>query len=388
MSAEALDKYQRRPKHKVALIFSYVGTKYSGLQIQINAPNTVEAALWSSVCKADLVHPLSAVSLNKVSWQRCGRTDKGVHALRQVVSAKLMVDDDQEAVEAINKTLPADIRVLSIQRVVNSFNAKGSCMARQYSYFAPTYLYPNFDGPRLQALLVKMTGTRNFHNFTVKKDPRDPSAKRHIRTIVVTPVSVVSGQECVEVILYGDSFMLHQIRKMIGFVVAVMAGYLPEWFFDVIFSPHFKFDVMMVPGHCLMLDTPIFDGYNKTRGAAHGTLDFRPVEMAAEAFRRDMVHPEIIRLEREGQLVSKWMSHLKERFAPRYQYAAQLIEEAMKEGACRADQVGSDKLGEISVKVRAYADAMIKEWKSKGADLQVEEEEEEGAADAEGADAE
>ena len=48
---------------------------------------------------------------NRVSWTHASRTDKGVHAIAQVVSVKPRQHfDDQQLVKLINEKLPSDIR--------------------------------------------------------------------------------------------------------------------------------------------------------------------------------------------------------------------------------------------------------------------------------------
>ncbi len=43
-------------------------------------------------------------------------------------------------------------------------------------------------------------------------------------------VYVVDGMEFVQLRVHGQSFMLHQIRKMVGLLIAVMRGLIPERF--------------------------------------------------------------------------------------------------------------------------------------------------------------
>jgi tRNA pseudouridine38-40 synthase len=49
---------------------------------------------------------------------------------------------------------------------------------------------------RLQECLDKYEGTKNFHNYTIQKTFKDPSAKRHIKSFKVnlTPI-VINGTE-------------------------------------------------------------------------------------------------------------------------------------------------------------------------------------------------
>lgn len=43
--------------------------------------------------------------------------------------------------------------------------------------------------------------------------------------------------QCVLVTIRGASFMLNQIRKMIGLACAVVTGHAPQHLFDVVFAP-------------------------------------------------------------------------------------------------------------------------------------------------------
>ena len=77
----------QRPRMKVkkmALLMGYSGTGYQGMQLQRGGQRTIEGDLFSALIKADMV-PVDALdSPFKVGFQRTARTDKGVHAARQV----------------------------------------------------------------------------------------------------------------------------------------------------------------------------------------------------------------------------------------------------------------------------------------------------------------
>ena len=142
----------RRPKRKVALLMSYCGTNYQGMQMygirslnfindQYRNPGaiTIESVLFEALCKAGAVSKDNSNDLKKVKFMRAARTDKGVHAGGQVVSLKMIIDD-ADIVSNINQHLPNDIRLwgnfvcqisvlilLGYVRVINSFSAKTLC---------------------------------------------------------------------------------------------------------------------------------------------------------------------------------------------------------------------------------------------------------------------
>ena len=70
------------------------------------------------------------ILLVQVTWMRAARTDKGVSAVGQVVSLKLVLSHP-DIVERINAELPPEIRVLGFKRVIGSFDARYSCDRRR-----------------------------------------------------------------------------------------------------------------------------------------------------------------------------------------------------------------------------------------------------------------
>lgn len=64
-------------------------------------------------------------SFHKVKWSRASRTDKGVHSLGTVIALRMNVEDSMlhqdtegsEIANGINKHLPPNARVLSVQKV-------------------------------------------------------------------------------------------------------------------------------------------------------------------------------------------------------------------------------------------------------------------------------
>jgi len=184
-----------RKKRRVALVLGYVGTNYSGLQKSETGPDeadviTIESVLEKALFDAGYIRESNYGDLEKIGWARCSRTDKGVHAARNVVSAKLELwQNDMEgdnpywserAVEEINAFLPDDIRVHSCAKVTKSFRPRDAVSFREYEYIVPLELLRPFEGTgrevegedddaliaRFIKLLVRYQGTHNFHNFT------------------------------------------------------------------------------------------------------------------------------------------------------------------------------------------------------------------------------
>jgi hypothetical protein len=122
----------------------YVGWRYHGFTLQDNAPNTVEAKLFSALEKTCLVRP--GLSNKEMRYSRCGRTDIGVSALANVVTLQLRSkarsneplpepEGELDYPLILNKVLPDDIQVTGWAPVPDDCHARHSATYRKYKYF-------------------------------------------------------------------------------------------------------------------------------------------------------------------------------------------------------------------------------------------------------------
>lgn len=137
-----------------------------------------------------------------------------------------------------------------------------------------------------RAALTSYVGTNNFHNFTSNKAFDDASAQRYINSFICSEPFTVSvpssagsdvcfstdqdaiqqaapkGVEWVRISVHGQSFLLNQIRKMIGLAVDIARGVARHKdVFPFVFS-NANVDIPMVPGLGLYLDELFFERYN------------------------------------------------------------------------------------------------------------------------------
>jgi hypothetical protein len=70
-------------KERVAIVFGYVGARFQGLQRNPGA-FTVEDELEGALHRAGGITASNLGDFHKCGWNRCARTDKGVHAMGQV----------------------------------------------------------------------------------------------------------------------------------------------------------------------------------------------------------------------------------------------------------------------------------------------------------------
>lgn len=73
---------------------------------------------------------------------RAARTDKGVSAVGQVVSLKMVVGfTHYDVISSINKHLPDQIRVLGYTKTTAGFDARKHCDKRRYEYVLPVWAF-------------------------------------------------------------------------------------------------------------------------------------------------------------------------------------------------------------------------------------------------------
>ncbi|KAF2864710.1 tRNA pseudouridine synthase-like protein [Massariosphaeria phaeospora] len=152
-ATDEIEAEERRPKRKVAVMLGYSGTGYRGMQID-NKQKTIEGDLFAAFVAASAISKANANDPKKSSLVRCARTDKGVHAAGNVISLKLIIEED-DIVEKINSHLSPQIRVWGIQRTVGSFSCYQACDSRWYEYLIPTHSFlpphpSSFMGQKLE----------------------------------------------------------------------------------------------------------------------------------------------------------------------------------------------------------------------------------------------
>lgn len=164
---------------------------------------------------------------------------------------------------------------------------------------------------RVNHLFAQYKGTHNFHNFTSQKAPSDPSARRYITHMLCGEPFTCGGAEFAVVTVRGQSFMLHQIRKMIGLVIAVIRGYAGEEVMERSWGLQ-KVDVPKAPGLGLVLEKVHFDRYNKRFGGdgLHERLEWEEQEGAVQAFKEAFIYPTIMETERQEASMVSWMNTL------------------------------------------------------------------------------
>jgi tRNA pseudouridine38-40 synthase len=219
--------------HKLTL--QYDGTEYVGWQRQA-AGVSIQALV------EDALGPIDG---GPVTVTGAGRTDAGVHALAQVASVSLNTSlEDASLQRALNATLPADVRVVAVERVPSDFHARFSARSKTYEYrivngsflspFERRYAWhlPHaLNVAAMQEAASALAGVHDFAAFqgagsSVKTTERD-----------VTSLAVEFDDPHLSIVVSADGFLRHMVRILVGTLVEVGAGRArPPWVSQVLAS--------------------------------------------------------------------------------------------------------------------------------------------------------
>lgn len=148
---------------------------------------------------------------------------------------------------------------------------------------------------QLQAALDLYVGTNNFHNYTIQKTFKDPSAKRHIRSFVVNPKPIqIRDTEWLSLKVHGQSFMMHQIRKMVAMAVLCVRCASPLDRIRQSYGPT-RISVPKAPGLGLLLERPVFESYSKKaeEDFKKDPLNFDKYDKEIEEFKHRQIYTRI-----------------------------------------------------------------------------------------------
>jgi tRNA pseudouridine38-40 synthase len=212
---------------RIRVTLSYDGTDYHGWQVQPGFV-TIQAAMES------VVSELEGAPVNVAA---SGRTDAGVHALAQVAAFSISNPIPlQNLRRAMNRRLPHDIRVLSVEDAAPGFHPRFDAVAKSYEYrilraeicspfeqrWVHHHPYP-LDEARMAGFAPLLEGEHDFTAFAASDDRYD-AGRSMVRTIFS------SGMErCGDLLIYrvrGSGFLKHMVRNIVGVLLETGKGNL------------------------------------------------------------------------------------------------------------------------------------------------------------------
>lgn len=151
---------------------------------------------------------------------------------------------------------------------------------------------------RVRSHLSRYIGTHKFHNYTIEKTSRDPSATRMIKAFNVdaNPITI-NDTEWLSLKVWGQSFMMHQIRKMVSMVALLVRCGCHEGRIQDSYAAD-KLSIPKAPSLGLLLECPVFDVYNeKLEGFGYNKIDFGRYGKEMEEFKQREIYERVFREE-------------------------------------------------------------------------------------------
>ena len=196
---------------------AYDGSPFAGWAIQ-PGKRTVESEVSAA---------LATVLREPVTLTVAGRTDRGVHALGQVVS----YTGPLPSLRSLNAVLPDEIAVVAAEEAPPGFSARRDARSRAYRYrllarSAPSpfergralwWPYP-IEEAALHACAEVLSGTHDFTAFT----PRDTYHRRFERHVLAARWE--REGDVLAFHIEADSFMRQMNRVLVGTMLEVAGG--------------------------------------------------------------------------------------------------------------------------------------------------------------------
>lgn len=211
------------------LTLEYNGTKYSGWQEQQNA-RTVQGQLRKAA--EDFFG-------TAVEIQGAGRTDAGVHARAQVAHLRVRPKPGGKPrfapvdtiLRALNERLPADVCVVDVAEVEDTFHARHDAIARTYLYQISTRRTAFFKRyvwwvkePLDTAAMTRAAGMLiGRHNFTCFRAP-DPSQPDESPIVVVEEASIEVEGDLILFRITASHYLWRMVRRVVGVLVKIGRG--------------------------------------------------------------------------------------------------------------------------------------------------------------------
>jgi tRNA pseudouridine38-40 synthase len=149
---------------------------------------------------------------------------------------------------------------------------------------------------RIRSAFKLFLGTHNFHNFTVGVPVNSNHALRYMMSIDVLPPTIIGSTEWLRVKIHGQSFMLHQIRKMIGGVLLAIRFGIGEEGIKYMLRTKGNMHIPKAPAQGLLLERPVFTGISeKIQKFGNEALSWEPYEEKIEKFKEEYIYKSIFR---------------------------------------------------------------------------------------------
>jgi tRNA pseudouridine38-40 synthase len=210
---------------RIKFTLAYDGTDFHGWQVQ---PGLV-------TIQGTLEQVFAEIEGQPVHVAGSGRTDAGVHALRQTAAVSLSNPIPLANLrKAANRLLPPSIRVIEIEEAAPDFHPRHHAVSKTYEYrifrgevcppaewrYVHHYPYP-LDLDRMTALAPILEGSHDCAAFAAADDRELEST---VRTIFSSRLESAGNHLFYRV--SGSGFLKHMVRNIVGTLLEAGKGNL------------------------------------------------------------------------------------------------------------------------------------------------------------------
>jgi tRNA pseudouridine38-40 synthase len=213
-----------RPMRNVRAQISYDGSLFYGWQRQegfVSVQGAIEAALLSLLGQFSTVHG-------------SGRTDTGVHGLRQVANfhVETRLEDDRLR-HALNAHLTKGVVIRELETCHDDFHSRFDAVGKRYLYLTLTsrfrppigaqhahWISAGLDLEKMRDAARRLIGTHDFRAFGNTGSER----KTTVRT--VSSLRLIARRDRFAFVIEGSGFLYNMVRTIAGTLIYVGRGKL------------------------------------------------------------------------------------------------------------------------------------------------------------------
>lgn len=222
------------------LLIAYDGTAYKGWQKTIEGPSIEET----------LTNVLQQILQEELSLDAASRTDAGVHADGQVVSFRTnnFRGNTHRLFMSLNRLLPKDIAVLSVEKAEEDFHATLNCLLKEYHYqvcydavqcpkerFYSWHFPRELDLEKMRSAIPFFIGEKDYAAFcNFKKNAKYLHYYREVTEIIIREPK----PKHLKFIVRGKNFLYKMVRNIAGALLYVGCGKIEPSEVPLIFDSH------------------------------------------------------------------------------------------------------------------------------------------------------
>ena len=228
---------------KIALLVAYDGSKFHGFAKQPGV-DTIEGVILRAINELGL-------SINKIQYM--SRTDKGVHALHQVITISKV--STIKIGHLLNEALPECVRVHAVSRVRHDFNPRRSVVSKTYLYVAP---YQGEDLGRIRWVVDYINAKEHDFTALIKR-------RRGVNygTKMKLKVKVTLRSDMIYFFVTSKYFLWEQVRRLITLIKAYSLKRITKnEFIQVLMGQDLKWGIAPAPPGGLILWRAKIKGVN------------------------------------------------------------------------------------------------------------------------------